>query len=143
MAIDHSDNLVVVGPSYEGSIYHLAVLKLDTLGNMIWSYPFPLNCDSPRVVIDEFNNIVVGGIIIPCTGCYYDAFVAKLDSGGQMIWSRIYDYGGKYNNLGGIAVDSQNNIIIGGYFNDSGVNYDDDYYTIKLDQNGRACQELS
>jgi len=136
LAIDQSSNLVVVGASYDGTNHNLVVLKYTSQGDLIWSSSFLMNCDSPRVAIDNNNNIVVGGVFIPVGPGYHDAFVKVLDPNGQQVWTQTYDYGGRYNNLTGIAVDSENNVVFGGYFNDTGVNYDDDYYVCKLDSNG-------
>jgi hypothetical protein len=137
MAIDLFGNLIVVGGSYDGAAHNLVVLKYDIYGNLIWTSSFPYNTDSPRVAIDSSNKIVVGAVLVsPSGGSGFDAYVVKLDAMGQMVWFESFDYGGLYNNLNGIAVDSSDNIVFGGYYNDSGINYDDDYYVTKLNPDG-------
>jgi len=62
--------------------------------------------------------------------------VVKFNQAGEVLWAKTFDYGGKSNNANGIAVDSANNIVIAGYFNDSGASYDDDYYLTKMNPTG-------
>ena len=137
LAVDNEDNVLVAGRAYNGTNYDLVVIKYDSHGNMIWSEVYSdLNIVDVMhmLTIDNQQNIVICATVK--SGEYRDALVMKLSSGGEVVWSEIFDYGGKGNNAHGITVDSNNNIIFGGYFNPSGQQYDDDYYVIKMDENG-------
>ncbi len=110
------------------------ILKLDTNGNFIWAkqiagtgreYGYGIH-------IDTNGNILITGKIEGATDFdpdpnnsqtfqstgHYDAFVAKYNVDGNYIWAKVFqNANGNANAAGyGITTDSNNNVLITGYF---------------------------
>ncbi len=85
-------------------------------------------CD---VAVDSEDNIIVTGYTKNGDG-NTDYLTIKYDQDGNEIWDKSYD-GGNNDEAHGVAVDSEDNIIVTGYSNITG---DYDYYTIKYDKDG-------
>ena len=110
------------------------ILKLDTNGNFIWAkqiagtgreYGYGIH-------IDTNGNILITGKIEGATDFdpdpnnsqtfqstgHYDAFVAKYNVDGNYIWAKVFqNANGNANASGyGITTDSNNNVLITGYF---------------------------
>jgi len=114
------------------------VTKLDPLGNLIWAHRFG-NASRNRannVYVDDAGDIYVTGYFEgtvdfnpgPATAnltsqFVVTAFVLKLDTNGDFLWVR--QFGGSNGVSEGleVTVDSNNDVIIGGYFtNDCNFN---------------------
>ncbi|MBI1374773.1 MAG: hypothetical protein GC159_18795 [Phycisphaera sp.] len=172
VAIDRHGDVVVVGftadngwlttttdPQYSTAGF---VAKLDSDGNMIWSAGVG-DATIYDVDIDRYNNIVIGGRTTEQIGDYgsfftfeygtREAFTAKLDSEGAIDWLRYLGGGGSESALA-VAVDSQDNVLVGGYTASGGWvsgGYDTTYaydtavtgsvtydgYLVKLDPDGQ------
>ena len=121
-------------------------IKYDQDGNQLWhaSYDGGEWDYAYGVAVDSDNNVIVTGASeiwhdydedgeedegeINC-----DYYTIKYDSNGKKLWEVTYDNGGR-DEAYGIAVDSENNIIVTGRsFN--GLNYD--YLTIKYNSDGK------
>jgi hypothetical protein len=136
VAVDRAGNIFVIGNSDTGTERNLVLNKYDNLGTLIWSASYDTTnlSSGSEVAIDSDQNIVVCGNEM--IGGYYDALIIKFDQTGSILWSETYDYGGRTNGANGLGIDSNDNILFGGTFNDTGIQYDDDYYLIKLDEDG-------
>lgn len=114
--------------------------KYDADGNHTWSQSYGSQShDQPySLAVDSQDNVILTGIFsapINFTGLHnescqfvasyplpmqvaYDSFVAKYDSAGTNIW--VDRIGGLGNDVAwSVAVDSQDSVIVGGYFQSS------------------------
>ncbi|MCZ2442986.1 MAG: hypothetical protein LC101_04335 [Flavobacteriales bacterium] len=104
-------------------------------GDLIWERRYDnLRIDvGYSVAVDSNNNVIVTGksqsTSSPFNHCYY---TIKYDSNGNLIWGKRF---GNFNSnrAYGVAVDSNNNIIVTGYIRDGSSDTTKDYYTIKYD----------
>jgi hypothetical protein len=96
-----------------------AVLKYDLDGNLIWQHIYN---DSTRqtvfsdITVDSAHNLYVTG---NADNEYMDQdlFIVKFDSNGNFLWNLTWDAGTHDQEIGEqIALDSNNNIYIVGYF---------------------------
>ncbi len=112
--------------TYGGGGFDAYLAKYDTLGNKLWcTYVGGKKSDyGTNICIDNTGNIYITGlefsnnfpVLNAFQGTYgggYDAFLQKFDSNGNRIWGTYY--GGSGDDAGrGVAVDSDNNIILSG-----------------------------
>ena len=115
--------------SYNDSYSDIFVAKFSPAGTHLWSRSMGGCYEDAAyaVAVDENNNVVVtgafadtadfgGGSLTSAGG--YDIFVVKYSSSGAYIWAKRF--GNNLTDMGNsIAVDSGNNILITGYFQDS------------------------
>ncbi len=110
-------------------------------GQQIWArtYGYGLLGDDKAtgLVIDSFNNpIVTGysqGFLLLLTP--YDFATVKYDANGNQLWAARYNGTGNKNDKAfGIAVDSEDNIVVSGESFGAGSGYD--YSTVKYNSNG-------
>ena len=143
--------------------FNAFVSKLDSDGNLLWVNGFDGSNGAPGVAFDSGGNVLTTGSFsgtadldpgpevanLTADGeSAYSAFVSKLDPDGNYIWAR--SVGGRDGGTFGtsIAIDSQDNAIVGGVFN-GGADFDpgpgtidrtskgdDDGFILKLDLDG-------
>jgi uncharacterized protein (AIM24 family) len=137
VAVDAMGNVLVVG-EHEGDIdfgggtligdgqNDIFLVKLNSMGNHTWSRSFGDFGDqlSRDIAVDAAGNVLItghmngtidfgGGALTSAGG--QDVVVAKFNASGTHLWSK--QFGGVQTQIGdGIAVDSNNNVILGGYF---------------------------
>lgn len=138
-AIDSQNNIIVVGhqvPSVAGETNAAYIAKYSSSGVLLWETEYSATEPSMaiRVLVDEQDNIFVGGEI--GTGMGGDGLFMKYSSNGDLLMVKRFDYRGGKNIVTGIGIDSHGNVILGGFFNDSGVLYDEDYYITKIATDG-------
>lgn len=99
-------------------------------GKVLWvrGMTTGLRVHSKAVATDRSNNVAVvgslqgssanfGGGPVPCFA-NYDGFVAKYTPQGALLWAKVI--GGIQNDVAyGVATDSQNNVFVAGYFNET------------------------
>lgn len=145
IALDSENNILLCGyfqgtitPEINSSQFNyqskggddVLILKMDSLGNFIWSKHVGgrLDDDPLGVAVDANNDIVICGIfndtidIDPGTSRLLfkekgtvDAFILKLNSQGEYLWA-IQQSSEEFLNAISVAVDNSNNIIITGTF---------------------------
>jgi uncharacterized delta-60 repeat protein len=93
------------------------------------------------VAVDSEDNVIVTGYTTNEAG-NTDYYTIKYDKDGNEIWSKSYD-GGYNDEARGVAVDSEDNIIVTGFSHNATGNEKDDYYTIKYDQDGNEIWNKS
>ena len=125
----------------------IGVMKLDSLGNKVWSKAIGGSLDEISKAVLEVGSeyYIVGSTSSDdsdCTGNHgaYDAYVVKLDKNGNILWHR--DLGGTGADGADDAVDNGNGeLIIAGATNsqDGDVTHplslNDQYWTIDIDSN--------
>jgi PKD repeat protein len=143
VAVDASGNVVVVGTfsgtvnfgggtltaSYGGAARYndIFIAKLSSAGGYLWSQRFGDSMDdyAYSVAVDGSGNIVMvgsfrgtlslGGQSFVSYNFGIDAFVAKYSPAGQHLWSQAFGLQGP-DELNGVAVDRNGNVIVTGYF---------------------------
>ncbi|MFX0026846.1 MAG: hypothetical protein ACFE8M_10555 [Candidatus Hermodarchaeota archaeon] len=127
LAVDSSDNIYITGGTYTGGYGpNVFLLKYDSLGNFQWSQIWD-GGGTPEVgygvAIDSLDNIYVAGVIeqgLLLNGSYIpnsNTLLLKYDNSGSLQWNRTWD-GGKNENGRVVAVDSSDDIYVGGYNQD-------------------------
>jgi hypothetical protein len=87
------------------------------------------------IATDSSNNTYVGGQMIGTSGVYCP-FIAKYDADGALIWSKkLGDFSGGGGNINCLAIDSSDNVIASGDYND-GTRISGSL--IKIDPSGNA-----
>lgn len=147
---DFGGGAIVTGNYWSGY-----VAKFDASGNHIWSKGFGAGAgsmDLPHVSLDGAGDVVFtgrisapvdfGGGLLQSAGDY-DIVLVKLDPEGNHVWSKAF--GGSAQDSGiSVATDSENNIVMTGWF---GLSVDfgddqfisagkDDAFLVKLDPDG-------
>lgn len=139
IAIDNSGNVCVTGYSKgSGTGYAYATIKYDPNGNQLWvaRYNGPGNGsdDARAIAVDNSGNVYVTGISTG-SGTKRDYATIKYDPNGNELWVARYNGpGGGEDWAEGIAIDNSHNVYVVGW--SEGSSTDDDYATIKYDQNG-------
>ena len=114
VTVDQEDNIIVVGasviPMVGGGI---SAVKYDEDGNVLWWKTYGGN-EAWDVAVDSKGNIVIIGDSYSYEGNYVNWYVIKCDNNGSFLWDQEYD-SGEDDSAMGVAVDSQDNIIVSGY----------------------------
>jgi hypothetical protein len=98
----------------------------DSNFNLIWHRVIDVRADSPTILKDEDDNLVIAGkfydtlaidqqLNIPVSSWGEDAFVVKMSPAGQILWNRITSGVTSFD----VSLDKFNNIYLGGEFRDS------------------------
>jgi|GEM_PF-2818993 len=138
LLFDGYNNLYLTYTDFHSWYGHqdIALAKLDTAGNFIWSQTFngpDSGVDVPqKFLLDKQLSPVIIGF---SDSIDWDIIVLKYDSAGNYLWN--YRYAGPGNNwdlANDVAVDMQNNIYVTGRSDDS--IYVADCFTFKLNAAG-------
>jgi subtilisin family serine protease len=111
--------------SHHGGTYDAFVANMGPDGTVLWStYVGGSDWDwAEWIAVDADDNVYVLGITysndLPKStnsspGGSQNAFAAKLDASGELMWT-TYVGGSAFDSGNGIAIDSNNNVLIGGY----------------------------
>jgi len=137
VAVDSQDNVIVAGAVNSTGLlqgYDYCLVKYDTAGNELWHRKYNRKMyDTPlAVAVDSMDNIIVTGMagritFIPQLTIDLDFWTIKCDSNGNKLYENVYDVS-ELDTSFGVAIDSQDNVIIAGM-----ANYSSNlsYYTIK------------
>jgi len=135
IAVDSGDNVIVTGNTYNDANRDFCTIKYDPDGNELWKKIYDSgNTDSSFcVAVDSQDNVIVAGY----STYYVDTnrpHIIKYDPDGNILWNKTDWTGGHSGSARGIAVDSQDNVIVAcwTYFGST----DHNYCTIKYDPNG-------
>jgi len=136
IAVDSQDNIIVAGAVNASGLlqgYDYCLVKYDADGTELWIQKYDRKMyDVPwAVTVDSQDNIIVTGISgrieFNPVNINLDFWTIKCDTNGNMLYEDSYDIS-EVDTSQGIAVDSQDNIIVSGLLNSSeGMAY----YTIK------------
>ena len=92
------------------------------------------NWEANGIAVDSLGNVIVTGYIDDGEQVKFYT-VKHTEDSGSILWAQEFDdY--NYNDAKGVAVDSQNNIIVVGAVNDTGLLQGYDYCLVKYDADG-------
>ncbi len=86
------------------------------------------------VAVDSLGNVIVTGYIDDGEKLKFYT-VKHTEDEGDILWNREFDKY-NYNDAKGVAVDSQDNVIVAGAVNDTGLLHGYDYCLVKYDTDG-------
>jgi len=144
VALDSEGNIIVTGISQPQNgmppwDYH--TIKYDPNPKEIWSKTYDSGYDDwpMGVAVDSADNVIVTGY---CSdgSTDYDYYTIIYDKDGNEIASATYD-NGYDDEAKGVAVDSEDSIIVTGH--STNENGNKDYYTIKYETVPAGCGGLS
>lgn len=117
VAVDSNQDVIVTGYSYNGSSYDYLTIKYSSSGDTLWCrrYDAGYNDLAKDIAVDVNNNIVVTGSSYSIADSTFTFLTIKYNAIGDSLWvkrflSPFYTYN---NYANGVAVDSNNIIIIG------------------------------
>ena len=131
IAVDSSDNVIVVGTESTAGFARAWIRSLDSDGNTSWTQIYSSaagNFAYYDVAVDPDDDILAGGSG-PVTGQGTNALVRKYDSDGGTLVTESYLDDVLNQTLGGVAADGD------GYFAEIGTD-DNDIFLRRLDTNG-------
>jgi PKD repeat protein len=147
VANDRYDNIFVAGVKYTAlGTCDCCIVKYDKNLNERWTRTYSYHDGiKPRmlnvpfgIAVDSSGNVIVTGLTatwreLPSPEYKCDYWTLKLKGGdGDKTWENISD-GGEINMASGVAVDSNNNVIVTGISSDGSTS---NYCTIKYDKDG-------
>ncbi|NHJ20156.1 MAG: hypothetical protein EAX91_04370 [Candidatus Lokiarchaeota archaeon] len=135
IAIDASDNIYIIAGSDTRSLggRDVALIKYNSAGTLQWDTAWGgTGYDDPRgMTLDTSGNIYITGMTDSFGVGDYDIFVTKFDGTPTQLWN--FTWGGVNSDIPrAIAVDTANNMYIGGHTESFGSG-DSDIVTIKYD----------
>lgn len=116
----------------------VAVIKLDTVGNLLWQRMWDGELEEWPIamVIDKLDNVYITGIAHDFRTEYTsDCFIVKYSSDGELIWSRYYGSFDTTERTQGICLDDSNAIYMSGFVSpdDQGI---EDSFICKVGSDG-------
>lgn len=126
IVIDASGNSYVVGTSKKGTKFEIITIKYDPNGLELWNVSIVgpgngLN-EAVGIVLDSNNDPIVGGHYF-ISGNDYDIFARKLSSiDGSTVWTYTHPGTSNYDELKDMTIDGNDNVILVGGIQVSGVN---------------------
>ncbi len=157
IAVDSSDNVYVVGAGSNvvgsNTGYDVLIKKYDSSGTEVtsgWDKAIDYNQGDDMakdIAIDSGGNFYVVGKAENAVNASSDddCFIKKYDKDGNEIttgWNKVFDGSGASDTLIAVAVDSSDNVIVGGSGTDLlGVGTDTDLWIIKYDSSGNQLWE--
>jgi hypothetical protein len=131
VTIDSQNNIISTGLSATPFIEGVFLMKYSEFGDIIWEKRRPGN-EPWDIDIDSQDNTIVTGTAY--SGQSLTMFTTKCDKDGTLLWHNEYD-SGVYDGGRCIAIDSNDNVIIGGF---SGYSQDEyfEHCAVMYDSNG-------
>lgn len=123
-------NIMITGKSTGLDSTYLPLIKMDTLGNVLWTKPLSYNPFSVGYSVSQTSDngfFIYGDTKISSTS---DFFAIKTDSSGQKEWSKTYDSGYHDTGFSAFELEDGNFMLIG---NSDGISKT---HLLKVDKNG-------
>lgn len=136
VAVDASDNILVVVTAQQNGSDNLGIAKLDPSGNLLWAciYDSGDYDTAMDVTVDSKSNVVVAGNVQ--IGGRDPLAVVKYDSAGNLLWSTILQ---AYMWTGEATIDKDDNIVVCGLASSSSDGIA--YYVAKIAPEGDLLWE--
>ncbi|MDK2914937.1 MAG: hypothetical protein PWQ79_1852 [Thermococcaceae archaeon] len=114
------------------------VLRIDSEGNVKWSKTYGgSDFEVPYTVATVPNgDIVVAGFTWSFGAGRFDGWLLRLDENGNIKWQKTYG-GSDGDSFGSVAIDSNGDIIVGGWTESLGTG-NGDAWVLRLDENGNV-----
>jgi len=144
LAVTAAGEVAVTGESTGGvTSFDIATIVYDTNGNQRWVQRFTsTGVDYGYDVAFGPNNEVYVAGQTPGSNGNSDAVLIKYNANGSQIWARTFNGpADKFDLYSRVRVDSQNNIVATGYFQEA--NFYTDFNTAKYDPNGNLLWSQS
>ncbi|MFC1722753.1 LamG-like jellyroll fold domain-containing protein [Nanoarchaeota archaeon] len=135
VAVDSRDNIIAAGYDYVGGDNRFYVVKMYPNQTKIWEWTFdPSSGDDElySIAVDSEDNVLVAGV--DATNVNNELYVAKLSSAGVFIWNWTSNPSILDDQLRGVTVDDEDNVIAVGYYYIAPGNID--WYVVKLNSSG-------
>jgi hypothetical protein len=134
VAVDSQENIVSSGFFIEIFVGQgLYNIKYDSNGNRIWMKRLDNTMQPVNMVIDDEDNIIIGGQAFTQTSSMWST--VKCDVNSKILWRKDY-YSGNYDYSSDLDVDSRGNIIMVGS-SGFGQNNHSEHCVILYDKDGR------
>jgi len=119
IAVDTSGNVFVTGQSPGTSTYDFATIKYSNAGVPLWTnrYEGPGNGDDVghAIVVDSYGDVIVTGQSAG-TNTTDDYATIKYSNAGTPLWTNRFDHAGGHDYATAVAVDTNDNVFVTGYF---------------------------
>jgi len=122
IVLDSNNNVYVVGSDGINPDFNLLLVKFDNLGNQLWNRTWG-GIDSDQgsaAAVDSKNNVYITGFTNSYGAVQKDIVLVKYDTNGNWQWNQTWGTTGA-DESNGIAVDSADNIYLGGHTQESNV----------------------
>lgn len=152
IAVDSSGNIYLAGwfnnSSTATADRDWFISKYDSDGNLATGFPIGFSGEDNLhdytydIAVDSEDNFVVVGMdrngndTTVTTDDHNDWMVRKYSSDGTLLWTTTYDHASGNDTPFAVAIDSQDNIIVGGYRTNGPPNSDTDWYLVKYAKDG-------
>ena len=118
VAVDSSDNIYLAGytATFGAGDNDMVLVKYNNHGLQLWNRTWGgiLYDRGDGVAVDSFDNVYLGGYTANFGAGDTDMVLVKYDSYGVQLWNRTWG-GILYDRGDGVAVDSFDNVYLGGY----------------------------
>jgi hypothetical protein len=143
VAVDSNDNIIVTGYSPHNGTVNFYTIKYYPSGTELWNSSFDMGQEIAYcIAIDSNDNIIIAGEFYIYHNRYntWDGIIVKIDSDGNELWNLTYDTG-ESNLFKGIAVDSNDNILVVGYTENWSIS-NAKFVTLKLTDDDSILNEI-
>ncbi|HBH18955.1 MAG TPA: hypothetical protein DDX14_08500, partial [Cyanobacteria bacterium UBA9579] len=137
VAVDNDKNVYIAGMTHNGSYSNLAILKLNSGGNVEWGKAIGVAgqyADALGITVDTNGDIYAIGRYYTNATNNMDIALIKLNSSGTLLMQKVINSGSNSYDLGTDVKVKNNNIYIAA----RSVFYGWDFTAIKLDSSGNV-----
>jgi len=128
IVLDSLNNIYISGntQTYDTLSADLYLVKYNNSGTHLWNLTWGGTKTEfgSGIIIDSYDNIYVTGITSSFESESWDMFLVKYNKSGRQLWNRTWG-GSEGDECSEIALDSSNNIYIGGETGSFGAGWDD------------------
>jgi hypothetical protein len=141
--VDSNNNIIIVGYMIPVKKDMWNITKLNKTGSLLWSYTYGSGIAdelASGVAVDPHNNdfVVVGSYNASNQTNDYGWKIMKFNQTNDKLWDKTFNISYGNDQPVAVAIDSQYNIIVAGYYNASSKLNDYGWYILKLDGNGNT-----